>query len=130
MQTIKTYIKGHHIKMDCEEVGENPNMEDFEGYHYKCILRAKGKQLTTFFSMGLAHEGKEPQIEEVLDCLASDAAGYENAQDFEDWCNEYVYSTDSGKAEKIWKAVEREAKKLKNFLGDEYKTLLWETERY
>jgi len=54
MRTIKTYIRDHHIKMDCEEVGENPNMEDFEGYHYKCILRAKGKQLTTFFSMGLA----------------------------------------------------------------------------
>jgi hypothetical protein len=130
MQTTTAYIKYHHIKMDCEEVCENPNMEDFEGYHYKCILRAKGKQLTTFFSMGLAHEGKEPQIEEVLDCLASDASGYENAQGFEDWCNEYGYSTDSKTAEKIWKAVEKGAKKLKNFLGDEYKSLLWETERY
>ena len=71
-----------------------------------------------------------PELEDLLDCLASDASGIENSPDFEDWCGEYGYDTDSRKAEKIFKTVEHQARRLKQFLGDDlYEALLWNTER-
>jgi hypothetical protein len=87
-------------------------------------------RLTVTFSKGMGHHGAEPTADEVLDCLASDAAGIENAQSFEDWCSEYGYDTDSRKAEKTFKACEHSARRLKAFLGDDlYDQLLWHTER-
>jgi hypothetical protein len=71
-----------------------------------------------------------PKLADVLDCLASDAAGFENAQSFEDWAAEYGYDTDSRKAEKVYRTVERQAKQLRRVLGDEgYNALLWDIER-
>ncbi len=85
--------------------------------------------MTTIFSMGFGHNGHEPKAAEVLSCLASDAAGFDNAQSFEDWADEYGYDADSRKAEKIYKAVEKAAHRLRAFLGDSaYETLLFHTE--
>jgi hypothetical protein len=73
----------------------------------------------------------EPTLESILDCIASDAGGYENARDFEEWCSEYGYDTDSRKAEKIYQATAEQTKKLRHLIGDNelYKKLLWEIER-
>jgi hypothetical protein len=78
--------------------------------------------------MGLAHT-QEPTTEDVLNSLASDAAGIENARSFEAWCNHYGYDTDSRRAEKTFNVCERQAEKLKSFLGEElYKQYLFNTE--
>jgi hypothetical protein len=118
--------------MASEYADSNPNMPESDNMdHWKVILKSKGKQLTTYFSKGYGHNGKEPIVEEVLDCLASDASGFDNARSFEDWASEYGYDEDSRKAEKIYNTISKEAKKLKAFLGDEaYESLLWKTERY
>jgi hypothetical protein len=98
-------------------------------FNYECVIIKTGDgQLKTFFSKGKGLPDA-PTVTEVLYCLASNAAGYENAQSFEDWCNEYGYSTDSRKAERTWLAVVDGAKKLKTLLGPAYEELLWETER-
>jgi len=71
-----------------------------------------------------------PDAAHVLDCLASDASSYENAQSFEDWASEFGYDTDSRKAERIYRIVKRQAEQLKRTLGDEaYQELLWNTKR-
>jgi hypothetical protein len=86
--------------------------------------------MTLTFSKGSGHNGAEPTADEVLDCLASDAAGVENTSDFEDWCSYYGYDADSRKAEKIYKACVHQSERLKTFLGDDlYEQLLWNTER-
>jgi hypothetical protein len=88
------------------------------------------RRMTLTFSKGYGHHGAEPTATEVLDCLASDAAGIDNAVSFEDWCSEYGYDTDSRKAEKTFKACEHEATRLKTFLGEDlYQQLLYWTER-
>jgi hypothetical protein len=47
-----------------------------------------------------------------------------------DWAGEYGYDTDSRKAEKTFRACQRQRAKLFAFLGPElYQTLLWDTER-
>ena len=86
--------------------------------------------MSLVFSMGSGHGGKRPELADVLDCLASDAAGYENARSFADWCADYGYDVDSRRAERTFKAVERQATSLHRVLGESaYRTLLWDIER-
>lgn len=129
-QTIARFLDSIQITMTCERASCNPNMDMPGGSHWTCTFnRPDGRWLHTPFSQGSAHRA-EPTREEVMDCLASDAAGFENAQDFEDWASEYGYDEDSRKAYATFEAVEESAGELKAFLDDsEYQTLLWDVER-
>ena len=134
MATIEEFIEIHGIEMkECNKIHQSPYMTDFKGDHWEIVLHMPGKginEFVTYFSKGIGHKGKRPTVPEVLDCIASDAAGYENSKSFEDWAMDYGYDTGLRKAEKIYCLVKRESIDLKNFLGKEaYETLLWETER-
>lgn len=75
-------------------------------------------------------EPTPPTVESVLDCLASDASGYDNARDFDDWCGEFGFDTDSRKAEACYRTCAEQAKALRHFLGDiAYEALLFQCER-
>jgi len=50
----------------------------------------------------------------------SDAQSVDDARDFEDWCAELGYDTDSRKAERTFRACQRIAERLRQFLGDAY----------
>lgn len=133
---LEELVEQNGITMTAEYASSNPNMDGPERDqmdHWKCVLlmRADGRrQFTIYFSMGVGHEGREPTVTEVLESVASDAAGFENAHDFESWCGEYGYDTDSRSAEKSFKTIERHTKKLRTFLGrDLFEALLWKTER-
>lgn len=126
--TLAQFISRNQITMAAEWRDSNPQMPDFNGTHWSCRLRCNGRQMTIAYSMGYAHTG-EPELADVLDCLASDASGYENARDFQDWASEYGYDTDRRKAERTYNAVKRQSRKLRNLLGDQYDALLWNTER-
>lgn len=103
----------------------NPNMEDDGGRssHWRCTISYGKRRMTMIFTMGAGHCGREPELAEVLSCLFLDASGYDNANGFEDWCSEYGYDTDSRKAERTYRAVERQAKQLRSILGDDYAKL-------
>lgn len=131
--TLAEFVASNRLKMTSKRIVPNPARAsewDQSASHYSCTFKLDGKQMTVPFSisMGSGLSG-DPKAEDVLTCLSSDAAGFENAQDFEDWASEYGYDTDSRKAERIFKTIETQANKLKTFLGDDlYQTLLWETE--
>jgi len=131
MTTWNDTISALDITMTVERADRNPNMADSDNMdHWKCRFRTSdGRRMTVTFSMGSGHNGKRPTAVEVLDCLASDAAGIENTGDFDDWCADYGYDTDSRKAERIYRACQREAGKLRQFLGHLYQPALFETER-
>ena len=59
-----------------------------------------------------------PTIADLLDCLASDASGYDNARAFDDWCSEYGYDTDSRTAVRVYNAIAEQAHQLRLLLGD------------
>jgi hypothetical protein len=124
------FVKKNRIRITAEWADQNKNAPDWkDANHFKVRLTHKGKQLTTYFSQGYGISG-EPTAESVIDCLASDSAGIENARNFEEWADEYGYNTDSRSAESLFRVCEKQADKLKNFLGDSlYKELLWNTER-
>lgn len=125
--------------MTCKRTDHNPNMDHDPKHpmdHWTCELaRENQKQFPPFghmqvtFSMGIGHNGAQPDLPGVLSCLASDASSVES-DDFEDWCSELGYDTDSRKAERTYKACKAEAVKLEKFLGREaFQTLCWHTER-
>jgi hypothetical protein len=128
-KTLDQFIGENRITIKNEWTDKNPSFDDSPMDHWRSTLRMGGRRLTIIFSMGHGHGGKEPNANDILQCLALDAAGFENARDFEDWCNEYGYDDDSRKAERIYEQVRKQARKLKTFLGDEkYEELLWEVD--
>lgn len=133
MTSIEEFIKNNGIKMkECNRIHRNPNMPDFKGDNWKVVLHTPGKgvhEFVTYFSKGFGHMGKRPSTREILECMASDAAGYENSNSLEDWAIEYGYDPEFRRTETIYENVKKEAIDLETFLGKEaYDQLLWETE--
>lgn len=94
--TINDIIIAYNLSIDVQRVSSNPHMDDSTMSHYLCTIcdNNTGDDMKVHFSMGSALKHK-PTIEEVLDCLASGAAGYEASQDFEDWARDLGYDEDS-----------------------------------
>lgn len=134
MQTIKQFLRQYPITMRVDWADSNPNMtaDDKwmrEARHFRCIMRYHRKQMTVPFSQGCLIE-REPTVADVLDCLASDASGIDNARSFDDWASDLGYDPDSRKAEKTFTIIQSQSAKLKAFLGDDgYEALLYQTER-
>lgn len=140
---LQRFIEKAGLKLDVREAESNPHCGSTSPmYHWSCTVFRLNPTTDGFsfpFSKGAGHVETvrgypdrpiPPTLEEVLDCLASDAAGYENAPLFEDWAGEYGYDTDSRKAEKTFRTVQEQAARLKKFLGPAlYNELLYDTER-
>jgi hypothetical protein len=131
--TAKGFVNARNIRIESERANENPNIDDMPvgSNHYRVTLRYGRRQMTVPWSQGPAIT-HDPDAADVLDALASDATGFEQARDFEDWASEYGYDPDSRKAERTYKAIERQTRQLKQFLDDkseDYETLLYGLER-
>ena len=132
--TLDQFITEQQLVMSVRPVKRNPHMQGEQmPRNFECTIEFEGRgyhePLTVYFSQGSAHK-KPPTLAEVLDCLASDASGVDNAQSFEDWASEYGYDTDSRKAEKTYNICVQQAQELKALLGqDAYNQLLNGTER-
>jgi hypothetical protein len=128
---LAQFITTNSIKLtSCTAVNENPNIPDWQdAHHYKVTLKHGRRQFTLYWSQWYRIQ-HEPFLDDILDALASDSTGYEGADSFEAWADENGYDTDSRKAEKTYKLIGSQARKLKQFLGeDNYKQLLWDIER-
>ena len=128
--TIQERIAQDGITMRVEPTATNPCMDDSANTdHWRVTLRHVGRSMTLTFSMGSGHNGAEPQVADVLDCLLSDYTSFANYVDFEEWALELGYSPYSRKAERVYKATLRQSAKLVNFLGGQLKAYAYETER-
>lgn len=134
-ETLNAFINRLGLKLTVSRTDHNPHMDSDPQWsrsasHWRFTLRRDGRRMAGYFSQGSAHT-KPPTLLEILDCLASDAAGLANADDFESWCADYGYDTDSRRAERTYKAVQRSAASLERVIGesDEYERLLFHTER-
>lgn len=137
MSTIQEFIAMNGLTAAISPADDNPNMDHDPKHpmdHWRVVVKMsdgdRPVKMTTYFSMGSGHNGKAPELGDVLDCLASDAASVENARDFADWCSEYGYDTDSRKAHRTYTVCKRQAERLRKLLGvTAYDDLLWNTER-
>ena len=125
---IQRFACRHRITVMSEWACENPHMENSQEMdNWRVTLKRSRKRMILYFSKGSGHGGAEPQVEEVLDCLASDAMVPE---DFEEFCMEIGYDEDSRRAERIHKQCLAQTEQLRDFLGnDVLEELLYATER-
>ena len=124
--TMQQFIDRHNMTLTATRTDRNPDMSDFKGDHWRVVLKRPGKQMSLFFSKGYGHGGAPPTAEEVLECLRSDACT--DGDTFEEFCFSLGYDSDSRKAEKLYKAVQRQTDKLRRFLGADLFTELLQTE--
>ena len=129
---LATFIVRHEIKLTTESWPENPHMPEWrDADHWRCWLSARHSErrdrrsMLVYFSCGFGHKRTPPKVVDVLNCLASN-----DAESFEDWCDDMSYDPDSRKTYRIWKVVQKQACELKRVLGDDaYQTLLWGVDR-
>lgn len=116
-----TYINRWGITSTAAEVDHNPNMTNPAGdmTHWRVTLRCGRARMTVYYSMGSAHAGRQPTTEEVIDCIAQDAAGLDGSS-FEEWARDLGMDTDSRKAHKTYMICARQGERLQKFLGADY----------
>lgn len=131
-ETIDEFIARTGVTMTVESIpqrSDRNNDWDREASHWLVTISRDGRSMSVEYSMGSAHTG-EPELRDVLDNLASDSAGYENASGFEDWAADYGYDTDSRRAYATFEAVAAQRSQLASlFDDDDFDRLLWHTER-
>ena len=123
---MQQFIDHHTITLNATRTDRNPDMSDFEGDHWRVTLKRPGRRMSLYFSKGYGHGGAPPTTEGVLECLRSDACT--DGDTFEEFCFSLGYDSDSRKAEKTYKAVQRHTDKLRRFLGADLFTELLQTE--
>lgn len=129
--TIAEFIAAHPVEFTAVRVEPAPDRADWpEGSrHWKCTLRVGSESMIVPFSQGSAFKDP-PTLADVLDCLASDASGVENAESFEEWASDLGYDTDSRKAERTYNAIERQAEGLRRLFGrEDARALMFDVER-
>ena len=121
MTNLEKLIESKGITMTCKYgAPDNDSFKDSDGW--TCILHNSKKQMTVNFYMGRGHHGKEPRVADVLNSLLLDSSALD--MDFEDFCGNFGYNTDSRKAEKIYKDCLKSGRKLQSFLGDDFEEFI------
>ncbi|MCD7896389.1 MAG: hypothetical protein LUG50_06895 [Planctomycetaceae bacterium] len=128
--------------------------EDIDEWHKQAVgmrlsVRYKGREYAFDYWMGIAHldvaNGRPNRENTVTLRLKPDAITpgslmfsllidhYSADDDFEEFCAEYGYDTDSRRAERIYRAVQEQARQMRRLLGDDlhaFLEALQEQERY
>jgi hypothetical protein len=63
---------------------------------------------------------EDPTAVDVLECLASDASTVANGETLEEWCGEYCEDPSCCQPRKMYRAVVKQTRKLRAFLGDRF----------
>lgn len=137
--TVAQFCGLFNLKFKFEEVDTNPYTSgewERTARHYRCRIRmyptenpkADRVQLTIYFSKGSALiYGVE--IEEVLDCLASDVSSVVNTNDINDWAGDYGMEV-TKEVERSYVQIVRTKDKLEKMFGEHWmETLLYHTQR-
>jgi hypothetical protein len=133
MQTLAKFLDGNDVAMRCRPVTVNGDptgliAEPWAPQQYSCRLyRSNGHRPLTAI---VGSDSGAPELCDVLDAVAAQAAVVDQAQAYEQWALEMGFDPDSREGERVYRAARREAKLLRQLLGeDQYARLLWHTER-
>jgi hypothetical protein len=84
----------------------------FDGF-----VECEGKGIPQSFEYYIGPAHNYPQAEGLIECLIQDTRSAFDYSSFEDWADCFGYDQDSRKAEKIYQACKKNAKKLLKCLG-------------
>jgi hypothetical protein len=128
---LRTRIRQDRITAKAMHRDRPPAGIDWDGHEisadwWDVTLTMDGRTMTVPFGMGPGHNGRQPSAEDVLECLLSDAASWENAADYADWLRDYGME-DGDRAKAVYRQIGDITKALRRLLGDRYDTYLWDT---
>lgn len=83
-------------------------------YVFRCQLICNKKSYTFNFGQSINAGSNEPTMYDILTCMTKYDPG-----SFENFCSEYGYELESGKAEKIYKAVCKEFEAMERLFTEE-----------
>jgi hypothetical protein len=133
MQTLEEFLESNDVAMRCREVaidGDRTSLipEPWAPHRYSCELhRSSGVRPVT---ATIGSDNGAPEMREVLDTVAAEAAVVDEAQSYEQWSVQMGFDPDSRRGELIYRTARRQARHLRQLLGEEqYARLLWQTER-
>ena len=118
---MKEFCKHHGITAHVMKTFHKEVPEDFTqgstpwSIQLRRTVDGKRKRMTIDYFTGPAIT-EEPTAADVFYCLIMDWSGSECT--FEEWADELGYDTDSRKAERIFKAVQRQSRRLDAFADD------------
>ncbi len=133
MQTLKEFLAASEVGMRCREVDRNGSQEllmtaPWASRQYRCELHGTNGDRPVTTIVG-SDEGP-PELPDVLDEVAAEAAVVEAARCFEEWAVQMGFDSDSRRAERVYRAWCRRRSNLQKLLGEErFRQLLWRTER-
>lgn len=137
LESLESFAARMGLTMETEQIGERPDgLMGSSATHYRCRIMRRhdlseektgNREMTVFFSMGGGLTG-EPELPDVLNCLASEIASVENEGDKWEWMESLDMVSRAG--DEAWQTIQRQRDDLRKLLGREgLETLLWETER-
>jgi hypothetical protein len=134
MLTTREFVRRYEVSILDVTRSDPPDGDDQwdqQASHRIVTLGCAARKMLVPFHMGAAHVGTPP-IDYVLDGIAADAAHYENAPAYADWCAELGYEAYDDNERRTYGGAfdqaERQARELRVLLGEDgYRVLLWET---
>lgn len=112
---LETFVRNREIKLRSRWLGVE-EQDGWEHNAWRVTLAGPRGRMTTTFRMGLGLTGA-PVSADVLNSLALHASAAENARDFDDWCADFGFDTDSRKAWRTYRQCIQLARRLERFLG-------------
>ncbi len=101
-----------------------PSREDWpDANRYTVTIRYQRRAMTVPFYTGSGWS-REPNLDDVMECLRSDAAGVVNTDCFEEWAAELSFNGDSRRAEATYRQVQRQTEELRQLLGDDFERII------
>jgi hypothetical protein len=133
MQTLEKFLDGNDVAVRCRPVAVDGDptgliAEPWASRQYSCRLyRANGHRPLTAI---VGSDDGAPELRDVLDAVAAQAAVVDQAHGYAQWALQMGFDPDSRDGERVYRAASRQAKRLRELLGeDQYERLLWQTER-
>lgn len=113
MQTLEKFLRGNDVAMRCRPVtinGESTGLiaEPWAPQQYSCRLyRLNGHHP---FTAIVGSDDGAPELRDVLDAIAAQAAVVDQAHGYEQWALDMGFDSDSREGERVYRAARRQAK--------------------
>ena len=121
MKTLEQLIEDYKVSMTVAKIDQRPDglMDDMPtgSRHYRCVIRRGRGRMTVNWSQGPAIVS-QPTVADVLACVVDDTRDID--QPFDSWAGDIGFNPDSRKAERIFRACQRQGRALARlFSADE-----------
>lgn len=132
MSALKSLIQQHNLTAKVIGGAHRPSGWEQPTRDYRIRLRLDNRSMELDFFTGLGWT-RQPDADDVMECLASDAASIENANSFEEWAREFGLDMnddmDAWQANRKWRRTYNQTvnqtTRLRQFLGEHYHAFVW-----